>query len=246
MGQTFMSLISRVALLLVVSAVAKAAAGNGLSFITIGDWGGAALEEPSKPYAQNVKAVAAAMAASAKANDVKFIVNTGDNFYWCGIENTSDFQVAKDWIDTYNAPSLQIPWMGVLGNHEYGYNVQAQVDLSKIHKNWVMDDRYYTRRMQLGSSSSYATFVFLDSSPCINEYRASPDKGWDPCGSEYPTCSLSGGHDSFEGTCKFNENILSQDCGKQFQWFKKTMAAIPKDDWVIVVAHHPADDIDTE
>merc|ERR1712216_510819 len=97
----------------VVCAFAFAAAkpaGDGLSFITLGDWGGAALEEPSKPYANNVKEVAAAMAKSATENDVKFIVNTGDNFYWCGIENTTDFQVQKDWIEPYKAASLQVPW----------------------------------------------------------------------------------------------------------------------------------------
>jgi predicted MPP superfamily phosphohydrolase len=223
-------------------------AASGISFLTLGDWGGAALEEPSKPYSKNVVDVATAMAANAKANDAKFVVNTGDNFYWCGIQNTSDFQIAKDWTDTYfhlSGGSLDIPWYGVLGNHEYGYNVQAQIDMAKVYKNWVMDDRYYTKRVQL-SGSNYATFIYLDTSPCITEYRATSQKGWDPCGTEYPTCSLSGGHDDFEGSCHFHENIMSQDCSKQFQWFQSTLAAVPKDDWLIVVGHHPADDIDEE
>jgi len=44
----------------------------------------------------------------------------------------------------------------------------------------------------------------------------------------------------------FSKNILSQDCSAQFAWFQKTLAATPKDDWVIVVGHHPADEPDVE
>lgn len=45
----------RVVLLLLSAVVATEA---NYSFITLGDWGGAALEEPSKPYSKNVKEVA--------------------------------------------------------------------------------------------------------------------------------------------------------------------------------------------
>merc|ERR1712072_1519928 len=102
-----------------------------------------------------------------------------------------------------------------------------------------MDARYYTRRVQL-EGTNYATFIFLDTSPCISEYRSSDSSGWDPCGSEYPTCSLKGGSDDFEGQCRFGENILSQDCSKQYSWLQSTLQAAPKDDWLIVVGHHPA------
>eukprot|EP00658_Telonema_sp_P-2_P009033 TRINITY_DN13416_c0_g1_i3.p1 TRINITY_DN13416_c0_g1~~TRINITY_DN13416_c0_g1_i3.p1 ORF type:complete len:105 (-),score=40.51 TRINITY_DN13416_c0_g1_i3:39-353(-) len=71
-------------------------------------------------------------------------------------------------------------------------------------------DRYYTKRVQLSGSHS-ATLIFLDSSPCVNEYRSTQQGGWDPCGSEYPTCSLSGGKDDFEGPCLFHEQIVAQD-----------------------------------
>jgi Asp-tRNA(Asn)/Glu-tRNA(Gln) amidotransferase A subunit family amidase len=94
---------------------------TGVSFVTLGDWGGAALEEPSKPYAQNVVDVAAALKVVMAAKDAQFVVNTGDNFYWCGIKNTTDFQVAKDWVDSYEASVRAVPWYSVLGNHEYGH-----------------------------------------------------------------------------------------------------------------------------
>lgn len=220
-------------------------ANAGLTFLTIGDWGGAALEEPSQPWAKNTAAVAKQLGKSVADKNVKFIVNTGDNFYWCGLQNSSDFQVAKDWLDTYPQNALDIPWYGVLGNHEYGYNVDAQIELSKKYKNWIMDARYYSRRVQL-EGSNYATFIFLDTSPCVSEYRGSDPERWDPCGTQYHTCSLSGGKDDFEGKCNFNQNILTQDCSKQYDWYKSELAKVPKDDWLIIVAHHPADEVDVE
>lgn len=63
----------------------------------------------------------------------------------------------------------------------------------------------------------------------------------------YPTCSLTTNHsDHFEGKCRFNTNILTQDCSAQLQWFKTTLAAVPSTDWLIVVAHHPVDEMDVE
>ena len=37
--------------------------------------------------------------------------------------------MATDWLDSYKAASLQVPWYNVLVNHEYGYNVTAQLGL---------------------------------------------------------------------------------------------------------------------
>merc|ERR1712232_1277813 len=38
----------------------------------------------------------------------------------------------------------------------------------------------------------------------------------------------------------------SQDCGAQFTWFQKALAAVPKDDWLVVVVHHPAQEMNVE
>lgn len=64
--------------LLIVSSYAA-----NYSFVTLGDWGGAALG--GQDY-DNVYAVANQMAASASQLQSQFIINTGDNFYWCGIK----------------------------------------------------------------------------------------------------------------------------------------------------------------
>jgi hypothetical protein len=212
------------------------------SWITLGDWGGAALDAGA---AANVKAVASQMATTAKAVSSKFIINTGDNFYWCGIQNTTDFQIDVDFVQPYKDSSLQTTWYSTLGNHEYGYNVQAQIDYGKINNIWYLPSRYYTKRINL-SGSNYLTMIVLDTSPCIQDYRNSNQKYWDPCSTTYPTCSLVSTDDDFEGPCQFHENILSQDCSAQATWLTSTLKTVSKEDWLVVVGHHPIDEVDVE
>jgi hypothetical protein len=40
------------------------------------------------------------------------------------------------------ADLIQYPWYHVLGNHEYGYNVSAQLDLTGLVRNWNLPARY--------------------------------------------------------------------------------------------------------
>ena len=183
---------------------------------------------PTLQYGINVDAVAKQMGIAIKSDGSKFMVNTGDNFYWCGLKNTSDFQIKADYLDPYGPVGLlDIPWYNVLGNHEYGYEVEVQMEMAKMYKTWIMDDRYYSRRVHIGNTN--ISFVFIDTSPCISEYRSSDPYGWDPCGTMYPTCSIkdpSDHHDQFEGPCEFNANILKQDCGVQYAWFKTTYVCV--------------------
>ena len=215
---------------------------SAYSFLTLGDWGGAALGAQDKA---NVYAVADAMAAAATEQQPAFVLNTGDNFYWCGIQNTSDYQIHVDFELPYSQPSLaNLQWYSVLGNHEYGYNVDAELQYAMINSKWVMDSRYYTKRVLADSSTqTYISFIFLDTSPCISGYRKTNPANWDPCSTQYPTCSLQSTTDDFEGPCNFHANIVSQSCETQFAWFKSQLAAVPADDWLIVVGHHPIDEI---
>ena len=61
---------------------AEAGAADGLSFVTLGDWGGAALGGDSAYAPATVKAVAGQMAKTMTDRQARFVVNTGDNFYW--------------------------------------------------------------------------------------------------------------------------------------------------------------------
>jgi hypothetical protein len=44
----------------------------------------------------------------------------------------------------------------------------------------------------------------------------------------------------------FHENIIQQDCKTQLDWFNTTLSSIPDTEWVFVLGHHKADEIDVE
>ncbi len=238
------------------------------TFLSIGDWGGAFVGETNPAevqYKNNVYAVAQQMAITANQTGAKFIINTGDNFYWCGIQNTSDPQIKADFEDPYSDPALQVRWYGSLGvsnnfqlpsnskfnqmhfpqNHEYGYNVDAQIQYTKLSNSWFIPERYYTQRIHM-DGSHYLSLIVLDTSPCVQDYRSNDVNLWDPCFTKYPTCSVMNTDDDFEGPCKFHENILSQNCMAQYNWLQSTLMGIPRDDWLVVVGHHPIDEVDVK
>lgn len=78
-----------------------------------------------------------------------------------------------------DATLKNLNWYGILGNHEYGYNVSATVDLHSVYPNWVMDGTYYSKRILLdAASNTYGTFLFIDTNPCISGYRGSDQTKW--------------------------------------------------------------------
>lgn len=44
----------------------------------------------------------------------------------------------------------------------------------------------------------------------------------------------------------FHENIVAQSCSVQYSWLQATLYGIPQDDWLIVVGHHPIDEVDVK
>eukprot|EP00418_Pyrodinium_bahamense_P066433 CAMPEP_0179079286 /NCGR_PEP_ID=MMETSP0796-20121207/35564_1 /TAXON_ID=73915 /ORGANISM="Pyrodinium bahamense, Strain pbaha01" /LENGTH=423 /DNA_ID=CAMNT_0020776617 /DNA_START=14 /DNA_END=1286 /DNA_ORIENTATION=+ len=207
------------------------------SFVTLGDWGGAAL---GGYHESNEEEVAKQLGKTAQEVGAQFVINTGDNFYYCGTQDISDKQFKEDFEDVYTAKSLSVPWYGVLGNHDYGYKADSQlVYKSPNNDRWQIPARYRAMRLLLGGSQ-YATFVFLDTSPCVRAYRADDPRGWDPCSGEFgDECKVG-------GKCGFHDHILGQNCSAQLHWLKSVLAAVGKDDWLIAVGHHPADQIDVE
>lgn len=207
---------------------------NRTSFVTLGDWGGAALGDYHKT---DEIAVAKTLGASAETLGAQFLVNVGDNFYYYGVTDVDDPQWKTTFENIYTQKSLSIPWYSILGNHDYGFNPDAQLQYkSPVNDRWVMPARYYTKRVEIGTSGQYISFVFLDASPCQAIYRSSNKSGWDPCGGDYPGPS----------NCKFNANVLAQDCGKQLTWLQAQVKTIPAGDWKIAVSHAPFDELDVE
>ena len=221
-------------------------------FLSVGDWGSASL---GGYHLRNAEGTAAAMKAyvanaregrvSGSGSDdgsVAFILNTGDNFYYCGIQNTSDPQISEDYTSLFGG--MGVPWYHSLGNHDYGFSPEAQLLLNETIPEWIMDDRYYHRRVTLSRSaeanaeaSILVNIIVLDTNPCVRDYRGTDRQFWDPCGTEYPDCS------PIAEPCRFHENILLQDCDTQLSWAKNVFASIPEGEWIFVVGHHKAEEV---
>ena len=216
-----------------------------ISIISLGDWGSAAL---GGYHLRNAENTARAMTTYASKYNPKLVLNTGDNFYYCGIQNISDPQISEDYVNLFG--NISLPWYNALGNHDNGFNPAAQLELNKTIPQWIMDNRYYHRRVVLSNTDSTTdsktntniplNIIVLDTNPCVNDYRGEDRAKWDPCGTQYPTCS------PIVEECMFHENIIAQDCKTQLDWFNATLSDIPPNEWVFVLGHHKADEIDAE
>jgi predicted phosphodiesterase len=140
-----------------------------LTFFVIGDWGrnGEYFQIP----------VAESMADLAKKQKTAFVINTGDAFYPNGVQSVNDPLWKYAFEDIYKQHSLQCEWYGVLGNHDYYGNPQAQLDYSKVSRRWRMPSRYYT------FAKDNVRFVFIDSNPFIEKYQAHK-KGYSDLGKQ--------------------------------------------------------------
>jgi len=205
---------------------------NDIDFISLGDWGGASL---GGYHLTNTQNTALAIYNHMNKYNSQFVINSGDNFYYCGLENISDPQITEDYIAIFG--HINLTWYNTLGNHDYGFEPAVQLQLNTIINNWVLDDRYYHRKLNINNIS--INIIALDTNPCINDYRGDDRSKWDPCNFEFPTCGPE------PGVCKFHDNILTQNCSTQLQWFETTLNNITDDEWTIVVGHHPASEINT-
>ena len=219
----------------ILALVLALTAADDVHILSVGDWGSAALGGYHLKNAQNT---AAAMQSYVKANTPRLVLNTGDNFYYCGIQNGSDPQINEDFVGLFG--SIQLPWYSILGNHDYGFNPDAQLWLNQTIPNWVMDGRYYHRRADL-NNGLVLNVIALDTNPCVADYRGEDRAKWDPCGIQYPTC------EPVPDVCRFHENIVQQNCTAQLAWFRATLDSIDADnEWVFVLGHHKANEINVE
>jgi len=179
-----------------------------VTFIAIGDWG------REGKYLQ--KETADAMGIYAAENNCDFIITVGDNIYDAGVSGADDPKWQTSFENIYTHTSLQIPWYASLGNHDYGGNVQAQIDYSNISTRWKMPARYYSFEKQI-DDSTLVLFVMIDTSPFLESYRK-----------YYENNPLS----------NFAKEINSQDANKQLKWIDSVLL-YSKAKWKIAAGHHP-------
>lgn len=91
------------------------------TFFAIGDFG-----VPN----ELIKQTARAMDGWAKEHGApNIILGLGDNFYPCGVGSADDENFCTCWSDIFLIyETLRVPWKMVLGNHDYMWEPQAQID----------------------------------------------------------------------------------------------------------------------
>lgn len=192
--------------------------------LALGDWGMPNAQHTSVAAAMEKAALIPGPATGAK---VSTVLNVGDNSYITaldshgnrqgGFANNSDPLWRKYFTDAYTGSLASMPFVSVLGNHDYMGNVSTQVGDAGYHsvdKRWVMPHRYYTQDYPL-SGGQTLTLVFLDTSPFIAGYYSSP---------ENPTMA---------------KNLAAQNASVQVQWLEATLAGLTRPGPVVVVGHHP-------
>lgn len=108
------------------------------NFLVVGDWG-----RDGKHYQCHV---ARQMAVEAQRINARFVVSTGDNFYNLGVSSVTDSQWDTSFYNIYcDPPLLGLKWYPVLGNHDYGGKVRAQVDRSERCDRWCMEGQRYVK-----------------------------------------------------------------------------------------------------
>jgi predicted phosphodiesterase len=134
---------------------------RAVNFIVVGDWG-----HRGHYKQQNV---ANQMSVISQKMNADFFISTGDNFYPTGVTSINDQAWTESYENVYKTMPLQKNWYVVLGNHDYGGNVQAQVDYTKISQRWKMPARYYAEKKALkDDSTQQILLVFLDTSPLVS------------------------------------------------------------------------------
>jgi hypothetical protein len=104
------------------------------NFLVIGDWGrnGHAFQ----------RLVAERMTKTACEKGSAFVASTGDNFYSRGVSSPNDKQWRTSFEDIYTDSALQKTWHAVLGNHDYGGRVEAQIERTGQGR-WHMPGRWF-------------------------------------------------------------------------------------------------------
>jgi tartrate-resistant acid phosphatase type 5 len=173
------------------------------------------------------------------------VVNAGDNFYWGGVNHRDlggrdihdhqSFQKAFEQV--YTDRSLMVPWLSVMGNHDYGgdgcmANVRAQFDYTILdmlkNNRWKMPSPYYNHRVDFSQGHS-AEFFMVDT----NIEDAFMGRHGGIC--KQKICWETRG----SGTVPYDQckSWFNKLWSEQEEWLQGVMPRSTAD-WKILVVHH--------
>ena len=144
-----------------------------------------------------------------------FIRLQGDNFYVDGVKNATDPLWNTAFHNVYTAPSLQIPWYPIVGNHDYHQSIQGQIDRTYLEGEtmWTFPSNYYVKSYTLNDGGKM-TIVYID------------------------TAVIEPFHDDTSSV--YLDPNMEQKLRTHLQWIDDTLA-VEKETatWLIVMGHYP-------
>ncbi|KAJ8404152.1 hypothetical protein AAFF_G00339250 [Aldrovandia affinis] len=132
---------------------------TSIRFLAVGDWGGLPLPPYTTPIEQ---ATAREMGRAAQEMGADFVLSLGDNFYFKGVRSAQDPRFQETFERVFTAPSLNIPWYVVAGNHDHSGNVTAQIAYSQVSDRWHFPDYYYELNFGVPQTGSTLTVLMVD------------------------------------------------------------------------------------
>jgi len=198
--------------------------------------------------------VAAQMEIQAAKHKPGFVLNVGDNFYWGGIEKNcgtpmgeisyeAKHQFDQIFENVYSGPGLQgVPWLSVLGNHDWGGRVfnngwDQQIAYTWHSQRWVLPAPFYSQHVEYPDLGFSVDLLFIDSN-AMDASDPDEDPEHNICGSKHnpadACCTAAGGPSSVD-SCK---DWFDDFWRKNKEWAEEQMGQA-QGDWQIVVTHFP-------
>mmetsp|Transcript_103802 Transcript_103802/g.289100 ORF Transcript_103802/g.289100 Transcript_103802/m.289100 type:complete len:487 (+) Transcript_103802:42-1502(+) len=223
----------------------------------IGDWGGLgvppkAADDGKRPRVDAVddvaqQRVATQMAIRAATSKPDYVLNAGDNFYWGGVNSSCLNPQAwtEQWSTTFETVYRGFgldgkPWLGVLGNHDYGGWMYSNGWTQTIAKTWQPGSRWMTPAQYWAVKVFYPSFtvdyLFTDSN-VFDAHDPSEDPAHNICSkkhNEEVNCAACGGPASVSDCPRYFQALWDA----QQPWLEARLSASTAD-WQVVVTHFP-------
>ena len=153
------------------------------------------------------KTIAETMGVMAEEIGPEAVLAAGDVHHFGGVASVTDPLWMTNYELIYSHPELMIPWLPVLGNHEYRGNTRAVLDHGSVSRRWEMEGRYYSK--VFNGDKTTVRVVFIDTTPMIERYHGN---------ATYP-------------------DIDAQDVAKQLAWIDSTLNAAKEEWVMVVGHH---------
>src|SRR5690606_36106968 len=88
----------------------------------------------------------------------------GDNFYEIGVSGVHDPQWSTKFEQMYDRQRLPMPFISVMGNHDWGNDPSAQIAYAGAYPStrWQMDGFWFKRSYPLDAAEPLADFFYID------------------------------------------------------------------------------------